>query len=1141
MIKGIVKKIVGSRHGREVRRLGPLVGRINESCAALTELSEDALRAKTDEFRARIGEHVREIAAETEATRERKRTSTDSGEREALGLEIGKLEERYREVLAEALEEILPEAFAVVKEACRRLVGRQVRVTGQLLEWDMVPYDVQLIGAAQLHRGRVAEMATGEGKTLVATMPLYLNALAGRGAHLVTVNSYLAQRDAEWMGAIYGLLGLTVGCIDLHEPGSPERRAAYNADITYGTNNEFGFDYLRDNMVHSVEQRVQRRHHYAIIDEVDSILVDEARTPLIISGPVSRDTSTPFKKMAPVVGGLFRKQSRNVGAMIADAEKHLDEDEELQYEAGEKLLAAKRGAPKNKRLMKLFADQPSVVKLVEKVEGDYMRDKRLHEIDEMLFFAMDEKGSAVHLSDKGLDELSPGDPEAFVVPDLSEVMGRIQEDEELSLEDRRSRIAELEAEYADKSQQIHVIHQLLKAYTLFHKDERYIIGDDGAIVIVDEFTGRQMPGRRWSDGLHQAVEAKEGVEVKGETQTLATITIQNYFRMYDKLAGMTGTAETEETEFHQIYGLDVAVIPTNRPIARDDRDDLVFRTKREKYVAIMDEIERLNRLELPVLVGTTNVEVSETLSRMLRRRGLAHNVLNAKQHKRESEIVAEAGRAGAVTIATNMAGRGTDIKLGPGVTEPRTMAWVRKRELELEEVATTDPNRWEDLDGKPDDHVVEEGGLHILGSERHEARRIDRQLRGRAGRQGDPGASQFFLSLEDDLMRLFGGMERIAKAMDRMGAEEGEVITHPLVTRSIGRAQKRVEGNNFEARKRLLDYDDVMNQQREVIYDLRLFALEGGEDLRSELWEMVRHTMEAGFESHLPEAGLEEGVDVAGLRQQMLLDLHTALPPLENEGEEGEVERPVVLEAAERAVSKSFERKVESFGEFRERVMGFVMLSTIDGKWKDHLYDLDHLKASIGFRGWGQKDPLVEYKKEAYEMFVGLMDDVRRTVTQQFFRVRLEQRPAMQRPAAQQQRRLSYSGPSGTPGQGAGAGSGRGVDPGSRDRPAADGRGTGTPEPPVRPTVRVDSMGMAVPGEPVGAGRGKRGLDAAGRDGFGMGSADGGAGPDVRRLATNRGGSGPRTPVTAAKTPGRNDPCPCGSGRKYKKCHGALA
>ena len=1111
MIKGIMKKIVGSRYAREVRRLGPLVDEINGHYAALEDLSEDELRARTPEFKDRIAARTQEILDEIEELRRQKRTAADSDEREELSVEIGKLEERYRARLADALEEVLPEAFAVVKAACRLLMGRKVKVTGQVLEWDMIPYDVQLIGAVQLHRGRVAEMATGEGKTLVATMPLYLNALAGRGAHLVTVNSYLAQRDAEWMGAIYGLLDLTVDCIDLHEPGTPERRDAYNADITYGTNNEFGFDYLRDNMVHTLEQRVQRAHHYAIIDEVDSILIDEARTPLIISGPVTRDTSTPFKQMAPVVGALHRKQSRMVNRLVAEAEREL-ESEADEYTAGERLLAAKRGGPKNKRLMKLFADQPGVVQLVQKVEGDYMREKRLHEVDEMLLFAMDEKGSNVHLSDAGLDELSPGDPAAFVVPDLSEVMGDIQEDEELSVEEKRTRMEELEAEYAEKSQRIHVIHQLLKAYTLFHKDERYIIGENGAIVIVDEFTGRQMPGRRWSDGLHQAVEAKEGVEIRGETQTLATITIQNYFRMYDKLAGMTGTAETEETEFHQIYNLDVSVIPTNRPIARDDRDDLIFRTRREKYLALMDEIERLHRLELPVLVGTTNVEVSETLSRMLKRRGVPHNVLNAKQHKRESEIVAEAGRPGAVTIATNMAGRGTDIKLGPGVTDARTIGWTGERGLELDAVAPTDPNRYEDLDGKPDDHLIEIGGLHILGSERHEARRIDRQLRGRAGRQGDPGASQFFLSLEDDLMRLFGGMERIAKAMERMGAEEGEVITHPLVTRSIGRAQKRVEGNNFEARKRLLDYDDVMNQQREVIYDLRLFALEGGEDLKGEIREMVRHTMDTVFEEQLPDSALEEGIEVGGLRQRMLLDLHTVLPPLENEQDPEEVDREQVLTAAEEAVRDAFERKIESFGEHGERVMSFVMLSTIDGKWKDHLYDLDHLKASIGFRGWGQKDPLVEYKKDAYEMFVNLMDDIRRTVTQQFFRVRLEQPRAVRPPPM---RRMTYSGPSadrlGSP---------------ARGRPAArrPGLRPAAATPSQRPAA-TDSLGMA-----PAARRGTRGP---------VSSPAGPAGPDVRRLATNRGEAArPKAPVSVAKAPGRNAPCPCGSGRKYKKCCG---
>ncbi|NNM29548.1 MAG: preprotein translocase subunit SecA, partial [Akkermansiaceae bacterium] len=785
-----------------------------------------------------------------------------------------------------------------------------------------------------------------------------------------------------------------------------------------------------------------------------------------------------------------------VNELVADAERALEDGDE--FAAGEKLLAARRGMPKHNRLMKILSDAPSVQKLVQKVEGDYMREKRLFEIDEMLFFAMDEKGHSVALSDKGVDEMSPGDPDAFVVPDLSEAMGLIEEDEDLTLEEKRDRRAELEAEYAEKSQKVHVIHQLLKAYTLFQKDERYIIGEDGAVVIVDEFTGRQMAGRRWSDGLHQAVEAKEGVEIRGETQTLATITIQNYFRMYDKLAGMTGTAETEENEFHQIYTLDVAVIPTNRPITRDDRDDLIFRTKREKYNAILDEIERLNRMELPVLVGTTNVEVSETLARMLKRRGIPHNVLNAKQHKRESEIVAEAGRPGGVTIATNMAGRGTDIKLGEGVTDSRTIAWAKERDLDLESLLPVDPTRYEELDGKPDDYEIEDGGLHILGSERHESRRIDRQLRGRAGRQGDPGASQFFLSLEDDLMRLFGGMERIANAMEKMGAEEGEVITHPLVTRSIGRAQKRVEGNNFEARKRLLDYDDVMNQQREVIYDLRLFALEGGEDLRGEVWEMVRHTMEAAFEDYLPEDALEEGIDAAGLRQRMLLDLHTVLPKLPDEDDPEELVRADVLAVAEEAVKETFARKLDSFKEHREKVMSFVMLSTIDNKWKDHLYDLDHLKASIGFRGWGQKDPLVEYKKEAYEMFVGLMDDLRRTVTQQFFRIQVEQQPAMRFQGPQ---RLSYSGPADGPG---------GV-----VQAAARRRGPA----PRRPAV--DGLGVAA---------------SAARSATGVLEE----GPDVSRLTTNREEGGrARAPVTATKTPGRNDPCPCGSGKKYKKCHGA--
>jgi len=1113
-MKALLKKILGSQHAREVKRLQPIVDEINRVHSGLSSLSDDELKAKTQEFRARVKDRTRSLDERIEGLREEKRRSEDASQRESLTQQIGVLESELLKTVEAALDEILPEAFAVVKEACQRNVGKPIVVTGQKMAWDMVPYDVQLIGGIALHQGKVTEMATGEGKTLVATMPLYLNALSGRGAHLVTVNSYLAQRDAEWMGVIYEFLGLEVGVIDLHEPGTPERRAAYNADITYGTNNEFGFDYLRDNMVHTLEQRVQRSHHFAIIDEVDSILIDEARTPLIISGAVGKDTSTPFKQYASLVSNLYRKQTRIANQLVSEAEQLLGTgDEKDEYAAGEKLLAVKRGTPKHRKLLKMFADEPRLQKLVQRVEADYMREKILFQIDEQLFFAMDEKGHNVHLSDMGIEELSPNDPDAFVIPDLSEAIGAIQEDEGKSLEERRVAILDLEAAYAAKSQKMHVIHQLLKAYTLFHKDEQYIIAEDGAVVIVDEFTGRQMAGRRWSDGLHQAVEAKEGVEVRGETQTLATITIQNYFRMYDKLAGMTGTAETEENEFHQIYTLEVLVIPTNRPVVRDDRDDLIFRTKREKFVALMDEIERLHKMELPVLVGTTNVEVSETLSRMLKRRGLKHNVLNAKHHKKESEIVAEAGIPGAVTIATNMAGRGTDIKLGQGVTDLRTVAWAKARGLNVEELLPVDPVRYKEPGKLNDDDVLEVGGLHILGSERHESRRIDRQLRGRAGRQGDPGASQFFLSLEDDLMRLFM-TERVAGAMEKWGVQEGEVITHRLVTRSIGQAQKRVEGNNFEARKRLLDYDDVMNQQREVIYDLRLFALEGGEDLKGELWEMIEYSIRGLVEEYCSQEVRPEEWDLPGLRKRLLLDFFVMAPGLP-EGSRGEHEfgRPeAVSEMVLSAARDHFRRKLGDFGENAERVMSFVMLQTLDDKWKDHLYDLDHLKASIGFRGWGQKDPLVEYKKDAYEMFVDLMTDIRRTVTSLFFRAQMGVPQQRRFPSVPQ--RLMYSGPADQ----------------SPDRLGAAARGGAAAGAPGAGAGGLDEMGMsraaaAPPGAPA-----LQGVDMSGT-----------RGPDPRQLLTNRGEERKHAPVTVSDEPGRNDPCPCGSGKKYKKCHGRKA
>jgi preprotein translocase subunit SecA len=1070
MLKKVVNALFGTRHERELKRLWPLVDQINEEWERLQGVSEEELRGQTARFRERIHQATQDVSAELEELRAAKRSAESASEREGIAQQIGDAEARFKAAIEAVLDDILPEAFATVKEACSRLVGTEVTVTGQTLTWDMVPYDVQLIGGIVLHQGKVAEMATGEGKTLVATLPLYLNALAGRGSHLVTVNSYLAQRDSDWMGHLYRYLGLTVGCIDLHEPNTPERREAYHADITYGTNNEFGFDYLRDNMVHSLEQRVQRVHHYAIIDEVDSILIDEARTPLIISGPVSSETNAAYARYNPMVSDLYRRQTRIVAELIADAEKAIEEGD--TYRAGERLLAAKRGVPRNKRLLKMFSDDPGLQKLVGKVEGDYMRDKKLHELDEQLLFAMDEKGHNAHLTDQGLDVLAPGDHDAFVIPDISEGVHRVEIDPDLSIDEKREAREELEREYAEKSEKMQVVHQLLKAYALFNKDEQYVI-QDGEILIVDEFTGRMMPGRRWSDGLHQAVEAKEGVAVKAETQTLATITIQNYFRMYDKLAGMTGTAETEEGEFHSIYGLDVMVIPTNKPITREDRHDLVYKTKREKYNAIIDEIERLHKLDLPVLVGTVSVDVSETLSRMLKRRGITHEVLNAKYHAREAQIVRDAGQPGAVTIATNMAGRGTDIKLGAGVTEPRTYTGADGSENEM-------------------------GGLHIIGSERHESRRIDRQLRGRAGRQGDPGASQFFLSLEDDLMRLFGS-DRIASIMDRMGAEEGEVITHAWITGSIGKAQQRVEMQNFEARKRLLDYDDVMNQQREVIYDLRSFALEGGEELKGEVWEMIEKTVPTLVAEYAPDGAHTEDWDLVGLRNRLLMDYAVLAErlPGDAEGSHEFGSRDEMEEYLLEVARESFQAKLEQFGEATDAVLRFIVLATIDEKWKDHLYDLDHLKASIGFRGWGQKDPLVEYKKEAYDMFVDLMRDLQLSVARFYYRAQLT--PA-------------------------------------------------TPPPPLEPEFfgtpnRVEEDEPAAPPAPAPSGGGvpNRTAGPARRSGVGVNPFT--AVPPAPRQpegVANR--AEPRAPQPAAVGEvRRNDPCPCGSGKKYKNCHGKSA
>jgi preprotein translocase subunit SecA len=934
--------------------------------------------------------------------------------------EIAALEKERDEITSQMLEELLPEAFAAVKDACRRLVGTSFDLLGNVSLWDMVPFDVQLIGGMVLHQGKIAEMTTGEGKTLVATMPVYLNALPGRGVHLVTVNDYLAKRDSVWMGKVYEYLGLTVGCIQ-NSMDSFQRRKEYGCDITYGTNNEFGFDYLRDNMVVDKADLVQREYYYAIVDEVDSVLIDEARTPLIISGP-TKSEDHKFNEMKSPVERIVAAQRNFVSKIVADAEKLVADGKE--QEAGVLLLRAFHGLPKHPKLMKLMSD-PSNKKLVQQTENEYMRDqsRRMNEIDDELYYAIDEKNHQINLTEKGREYLTPivGDRDFFVLPDLGTEHSVIENDASLSKEDVLRRKDEVNLLYSERSDRIHTVSQLLRAYSLYSKDDEYVVTDDGKVQIVDEFTGRLLPGRRYSDGLHQAIEAKEGVKVERDMQTLATITLQNYFRLYKKLAGMTGTAETEAGEFFDIYKLDVVVVPTNKDMIRDDINDVIYKTKREKYNAVIEEIEKMRTENRPVLVGTTSVDVSETISRMLKRKNIPHNVLNAKQHQREAEIVSHAGLPGVITIATNMAGRGTDIKLGPGVRDA--------------------------------------GGLHIVGTERHEARRIDRQLRGRSGRQGDPGSSLFFLSLEDDLMRLFGS-DRIASIMERMGLKEGEVIQHSMITRSVERAQRKVEENNYGIRKRLLEYDNVMNQQREVIYVRRRNALLG-ERLKDEVLDLVDTFAAKAVERHYEEA------DIAGLqeelRTQLLLDMNFTPEEFHAKGPDG-------LKAAINAAAADFyKRKEERLGtEIMGRIEKMVVLQVIDEKWKDHLREMDDLKEGIHLRAYGQKDPLVEYKTEGFRMFMELIDLIDTEIVTTVFRLF---------PAQAQE--LPIRGPQ---------------------------------RPPQAVRTTHDSavgMGFQANREPV----------------------PGAAGGDPAR------GEKPQ-PVRVAEKVGRNDPCPCGSGKKYKQCHG---
>jgi preprotein translocase subunit SecA len=1023
---GLIKMIFGSRTDREVKRLKPFVSQINEIENGLQKLSDDELRAKTAAWKE----------------------------------ELAKIEDK--DELAQKLNDILPAAFAVVKNACRRLLGQEITVRGLPQKWDMVPFDVQLIGGIAQHLGKITEMATGEGKTLVATLPVYLNALSGRGVHVVTVNDYLAARDSEWMGAIYKFLGLTVGVI-LHDQPPRVRREQYACDVTYGTNAEFGFDYLRDNgMATRKEEQVQRGHFYAIVDEVDSILIDEARTPLIISGPSVHTFDEQYAQWKPLVESLVRAQQQLCARFLSEAEalikklrpedgSNVQDAGAMEHEIGLLLFRVKTGQPKSEGLMKIL-ENPENAGLMNRAELDLHKDQKkvdLYREKEELLFAMDEKSQEADLTEKGRNFVSPKDPEAFVLPDLTTQLHDVDAGAETDARKRMEAKTKLQADFEAKAQKIHAISQLLKAYSLYQLDVEYVI-QENKVIIVDQHTGRLMPGRRWSDGLHQAVEAKEGVAIERETQTLATITIQNYFRLYQKLAGMTGTAETEATEFLDIYKLGVVTIPTNKPNIRKDAHDSIYKTRREKFNAVVAEIKELHAKGRPILVGTVSVETSEMLSRMLKREGLIHSVLNAKYHQQEAEIVARAGQRGAVTIATNMAGRGTDIKLGPGVAEV--------------------------------------GGLHVLGTERHEARRIDRQLRGRCSRQGDPGSSHFFISLEDDLMRLFGS-DRIVKMMEKIGFEEGDELKHPWLNRSIQSAQKKVEQHNFQIRKRTLEYDDVMNKHRQVIYDFRNEII-NGEDVRDRLMDIMEEVVvekvleftttdtehsewklrpladwvNLNFPLGIPEAEIIKAAD-SGKDTPVAGSLFDGLSPAQF----------AVCNFISDSVRKAYDIKIsyENPDALRE-VERFTILSAIDRLWQEHLYEMDSLRYSIGLRGYGQRDPLVEYKAEAFKMFDELMVNVKTQICNNIFRSASSMLAFENflRNVPQQTLHQTTS---------------------------AFGGGTTTA-----------SSGGAQP----------KGSDV------------------VSEAAAAQEAQAKARPVRTGPKVGRNDPCPCGSGKKYKHCCG---
>jgi preprotein translocase subunit SecA len=1091
----VIKTFFGTKSDKDRKEIQPYVDRILALYPQIDALSNDDLRARSAALRRDIAETIRpdeERIAELKGILEQPETSLEEKERHSR--EIDRLTKEIDEKIERKLDEILPEAFAIMKATAHRfaqnptvevtatqfdrdLAARKDFVTiegdkavysnswqagGNTVTWDMVHYDVQLFGGVVLHKGRIAEMATGEGKTLVATLPVFLNALAGKGVHVVTVNDYLARRDSEWMGPMYEFHGLSVDCIDNHQPNSAARRKAYMADITFGTNNEFGFDYLRDNMAIQPQDLVQRKHHFAIVDEVDSVLIDDARTPLIISGPVPKGDDQLFDQYRGFIEQLYNVQRTFVNDLLGKARKLIGEGK--TDEGGVLLYRAHKGLPKYKPLIK-FLSEPGNKALMQKVENIYMQDnnRRMPEITDELFFVIDEKLNSVELTDKGHEFLAGnvGEDGFFVLPDIGASVAEIEKSD-LSAEEKTAKKDELVNEYAVKSERVHTINQLLKAYSMFEKDVEYVVIDN-KVKIVDEQTGRIMEGRRYSDGLHQAIEAKERVKVEAATQTFATITLQNYFRMYHKLAGMTGTAETEASEFWSIYKLDVVAIPTNRPVIREDRDDKIYKTKREKYNAVVEEIVSLVAQGRPVLVGTTSVEVSELLSRVLKLRGIKHNVLNAKHHQQEAQVVAEAGRAGQVTIATNMAGRGTDIKLTP--------------------------------------EVKAAGGLAIVGTERHESRRVDRQLRGRAGRQGDPGSSQFFVSLEDDLMRLFGS-ERIASMMDRMGLKDGEEIQAGMMTKAIERAQKKVEENNFGIRKRLLEYDDVMNSQRTVIYSRRRNAL-AGERIDIDRNNIVLDFAET-FVENFGEAGFEEfGVELirqvavqpsfdeqtfAAAGKEKLVELiaadlndaferraqsvaATALPVLrqvyEKQGDQVEnIYVPITNGKLVYNVPVNLRKALDSNGaEIYKMFTKIVMLTTIDDNWRDHLRQMDDLRQSVQNASYEQKDPLLIYKLESYNLFSAMLEKSNRdelSILNKGYipmRENAEERVRQNRPQQQE-----------------------------------------------RPKVDVSKLQASRMQAAAAAGQGDKSVPA---------------------------------PVHVEKKVGRNEPCPCGSGKKYKNCHGA--